>query len=422
MKPRKKVLENGMRIIVVPMKDNPTVTVTAFVEAGSHYETKENNGISHFLEHMFFKGTSKRPSPVVVANELDGMGASANAFTGEEYTGYYAKTRAKNFKKALDVISDMYLHSTLPEEEINKERGVIIEEINMYEDLPMRRVQEVLTELMYGDQPAGRRILGPKNNIKKFSREDFAKYRKEHYVAKKTVVIVAGKIDPEVAFAEIEKKFSGISEKPRKKKEVVKESQRSPQAKVSYKKSDQSHFILGFRSHPLGHKYSTQLDMLATILGRGFSSRLFRKLRGEMGVCYYARAYSEQLTDHGVFTIAAGVDNTRTHEVVSEILNEVRNIKKDAVSEEELNKAKEFTIGNFLMEIESSDQQSMYYGLQELLRQKTKTAQEVVKEIKKVTPRQIQKVAQDIFQNKNINFGIIGPFKNKKSFERVLKL
>lgn len=422
MKPRRKVLKNGVRIIVVPMKDNPTVTVMALVEAGSQYETKENNGISHFLEHMFFKGTSKRPSPAVVANELDGMGASANAFTGEEYTGYHAKTRAKNFKKVLDVISDMYLHSTLPEEEIQKERGVIIEEINMYKDLPGRSVQDILINIMYGDQPAGRSIIGPKKNIRRFTREDFANYRHEHYVAKKTVVVVAGNVDANDVFKEVGKKFEGISDKPRKKKLTVKEKQVKPQVKLQYKKSDQTHFIFGFRSHALGHKDSVVLDVLATILGRGFSSRLFRKLRGEMGVCYYVRAGSEQSTDHGIFTISSGVDNKRAQEVTAEILNELRLMKKDAVSEEELTKAKEFMIGNFLMGLESSEDQAVYYGFQELLRQKTKTPQEIIKEIKSVTSSQVQRVAKEVFQNKKMNLAIIGPSKNKKPFEKLLKL
>jgi len=208
----------------------------------------------------------------------------------------------------------------------------------------MRSVFEVLNSVMYGDQPAGRSIAGPKKNIRRFTRDDFANYRRENYVAKKTVVVVGGNIDPSTAFKEVEAQFEDISEKPRRKKRPVKETQRNPQVKVKYKKSDQVHFVFGFRSRPLGHKDSAQLKLLATILGKGFSSRLFRKLRGEMGVCYYVRADSEQATDHGVFTVSSGVDTKRTEEVITEILNELREIKKNGVEEDELAKAKELRI------------------------------------------------------------------------------
>ena len=191
----KEVLPNGMRIIVAPMKENPTVTVFVLVEAGSKYEKKENNGISHFLEHMCFKGTTKRPTHKEITTEFDGLGCDSNAFTSQEYTGYYAKSDSANFEKILDIVSDIYLNSTFPESEIEKEKGVIIEEINMYKDLPKAIVSEEFVKLLYGDQPAGWTIAGNKENILKIKREDFVNYRKNHYVARATTVVVAGNVN-----------------------------------------------------------------------------------------------------------------------------------------------------------------------------------------------------------------------------------
>lgn len=188
----KTILKNGLRVITVPMEKSPTVTVFVLVEAGSEYEEKEENGLSHFLEHMCFKGTKRRPNCSDLSQELDEIGAVYNAFTSNEYTGYYAKAQFDQVDKILDIVSDMYLNPILPQAEIEKERGVIIEEINMYEDLPQRKVQNVLSDLVYGDQPAGRTILGPKENINKFNREDFLNYRAKHYVAEATTLIVAG--------------------------------------------------------------------------------------------------------------------------------------------------------------------------------------------------------------------------------------
>src|SRR5574343_451344 len=190
MKFSKKVLKNGLRVITVPMKENPTTTVLVLVEAGSKYEEKRVNGISHFLEHMCFKGTTKRQKAIDISKELDAIGSQYNAFTAQEYTGYYAKSDAKHFKKIFDVVSDIYLNSTFPEAELEKEKGVIIEEINMYEDLPPRHVQDMVMEILYGDQPAGWNIAGVKENILNMKREDFVQYKQAHYVPSATTLVV----------------------------------------------------------------------------------------------------------------------------------------------------------------------------------------------------------------------------------------
>ena len=209
----KKKLKNGLRVITVPMKENPTVTVLVLVGTGSDYETKRINGISHFLEHMCFKGTTKRPNGKMISHELDALGCQYNAFTDHEMTGYYAKGDAKNFNQIFDVISDIYLNSTFPEPEIEKEKGVIIEEINMYEDMPHRHVQEMFEEVLYGDQPAGWNIAGPRENIRTMVRDDFVSYKKAHYVASSTVIIVAGSVTQKEVDAQVAKYFSGIDQR-----------------------------------------------------------------------------------------------------------------------------------------------------------------------------------------------------------------
>ncbi len=207
---KKIVLDNGLRIIIVPKPDSLTTTILILVEAGSKYETKEINGISHFLEHMCFKGTKKRPQPIDIASELDAIGANYNAFTSMEYTGYFAKAQPNHFDITLDVVSDIYMNQIFNHQEIDKERGVIIEEINMYEDLPMRRVQELFTTLLYGDQPAGWDIAGRKEVIKKITRDDFINYHNKHYLAKSSLVVVAGKFNENEVAEKIKLAFSSI--------------------------------------------------------------------------------------------------------------------------------------------------------------------------------------------------------------------
>ncbi len=421
MKFTKKILENGLRVITVPMKDNPTVTVLVLVEAGSKYETKKINGLSHFLEHMCFKGTTKRPNAIDISKELDTLGAQYNAFTSQEYTGYYAKSDAKHFKKIFDVISDIYLNSTFPEAEMQKEKGVIIEEINMYEDMPNRHVQDLIMKLLYGNQPAGWNIAGEKKNILDMKRDNFVEYKKGHYLPEATTLVVAGKINEKKVLNEVKKVFSKISYDKKAQKLKTKEIQKKPQALVSFKKTDQTHFVLGIRSYNLFNKKNATLAVLAGILGGGMSSRLFQKLREEMGVGYYVRAYNDTYTDHGFFQISAGVDNKRINEVLKAVLLECKKLKNYKVSEEELNKVKEFLIGNMKLSLESSDDIANFYGIQELLKKEIKTAEKKAIEIRKVTGNQIKSLANNIFKNNKLNLALIGPFKNKSKFLKTLK-
>ncbi|KKQ66338.1 MAG: M16 family peptidase [Candidatus Daviesbacteria bacterium GW2011_GWA2_38_24] len=421
MKFSKKVFKNGLRVITVPMRDNPTITVLVLVEAGSKYEEKKVNGISHFLEHMCFKGTTKRSKAIDISKELDALGSQYNAFTAQEYTGYYAKSDAKHFKKIFDIVSDIYLNSTFPEAEMQREKGVIIEEINMYEDLPQRHVQDLMMKLLYGDQPAGWNIAGEKKNILNMKRDDFINYHQKHYLPEATALIVAGEITEKQVMSEVNKIFGKLVRGEKGHKIKVKEKQTKPQVLIGFKKTDQTHFVLGVRTYNLFNKKNTILSVLGGVLGGGMSSRLFVKLREEMGVGYYVRAYNDSYTDHGFFQISAGVDNKRINEVIQAVILECKKLKNFKVSQEELDKVKECLIGNMKLSLESSDDIANFYGGQELLKHKIYGTEEKAKKIRKVTASQIQTLARDIFANKKLNLALIGPFKNRARFLKILK-
>lgn len=422
MQYKKTVLENGLRVITVPMKDNPTVTVFVLVEAGSKYETKDKNGISHFLEHMCFKGTKNRPNNFDISTELDTIGSVYNAFTGHEYTGYYAKAEYTQLPKLLDVVSDLYLNPILDEQEIEKEKGVIIEEVNMIEDLPQHKVQYLLMELMYGDQPAGWTIVGPKENIKKMQKEDFLNYRNKFYVSSATTVIVAGNFEENSTINEITKIFSSMPKIEKGSKEKVKDVQVKPAVSIFKKDTDQTHIALGIRSFDIQDKRNKIMEVLVGILDAGMSSRLFKKLRDEMGVCYYVNAGHDAMTDHGIFSISAGVDNKRVKEVVSVILNELNKLKTELVSEAELNKVKQNLIGTMYLGLESSNALAKFYGFQEVMNEKLKTPEEIKAEINSVTSLQIKELANEIFKDESLNLAIVGRFEDESEFESILKL
>ena len=418
---KKTTLKNGLRIITVPMKDTPTATVLVLVEAGSKYETKDINGLSHFLEHMCFKGTTNRPKASDISRELDSLGAQYNAFTSQEFTGYYAKAQSKKLPQLIDIIADMYVNPIFDEKEIEKEKGVIVEEINMYEDMPQRHVQEIFTHLLYGDQPAGWDIAGPKEIVRAMTRNHFVNYREKHYVTKGTIVIVAGKINEAAVHKQILKAFEKTSSAEKNGKLPVKEKQNAPALAIKEKKTDQMHLVLGVRSYDVFDKKLATLKVLSSALGGGMSSRLFYRMRDQMGVCYYVRAGSDEFTDHGVFSVAAGVDKTRLIESVRAILEECRKFVDEPLSVAELRKTKDYLIGNLYLGLESSDEIAEFAGMQEVLKREVKKPDELASKIEKVTARDVQKVARELFQNKRLNLAVIGDVKDKIALKKALK-
>jgi predicted Zn-dependent peptidase len=417
----KTVLENGLRVITVPMKDNPTVTVLMLVEAGSKYENKNNNGISHFLEHMCFKGTTKRPSNNDISLELDNIGSHYNAFTSQEMTGYYAKAQYIHIDKLLDIVSDMYLNPLLPEIEIEKEKGVIIEEINMREDIPQYKVQNLITELVYGDQPAGWDIAGPKENIKKMTREDFVNYRNKFYIAGASTLVISGNFEEVKILEEVKKIFSVMPKKEKGIKDEVRESQSKPEIALFKKETDQTHMVLGVRTFSLYDKRDRVMDILVGVLDAGMSSRLFKKLRDEMGVCYYVGASQDASTDTGFFSVSAGVDSSRVKEVISVILGELNKLKTELVPPEELQKVKQNIAGTMYLGLESSDSLAKFYGGQEIINDKIRTPEEKKAELDTVTAEEVMTLAQEIFVDKSLNLAIVGRFEDKADFENILK-
>lgn len=412
-------LKNGLRVILIPKKESLATTVAVLVSAGSKYETKKINGLSHFLEHMCFKGTVRRPKAVDISGELDGIGAEYNAFTSQEYTSYFAKAKNEAFDEILDLVSDLYLNPTFDAKEIETERGVIIEEINMYEDLPMRKVQELFMELVYGDQPAGWSIAGTKENIKKLGREDFVSYRSKHYLPESTIVVVSGGFEEKDAAQKIEKSFSSLRAGMKEQKAKVKEAQENPEELVYFKESDQAHLVLGVRAFDIFDKRRYALHVLSDVLGGGMSSRLFQKVRGELGAAYYVYSSPDLYSDHGLLAISAGIDHLKVDEVIKSILGLCVDLKNKRVEEKELEKAKNHIIGKFLLSLETSDELAYFYGMQEVIGMKISSPDQFVKKIQSVNAEDVQNIARDVFKDSRLNLALIGPLKDK-SFKHIL--
>jgi predicted Zn-dependent peptidase len=418
---KKFVLPNGLRVILVPQKQSLTTTVMVSVKAGSEYENKNNNGISHFLEHMCFKGTVKRPKAINISEELDGLGANYNAFTSQESTSYYAKVKNDNILKVLEIVTDMYLNPIFDSSEIEKERGVIIQELNMYEDLPQRKVHELFFNLVYGDQPAGWDIGGKKEIIQKLKREDFVTYREKYYLPNTTVVTISGGGVNEKTLNLVKKYFAHLKKGKKINKVKTIENQTKPQALAKFKKVDQTHLVLGLRAFNIFNPQKYALYLAANILGGSMSSRLFQKIREELGAAYYVHADTDLYLDHGLLTVSAGVAHEKVEVVIQKILEEFVNLAQNEVSQKELEKAKEHWIGNFFMALESSDAWASYYSGQEILGLPIQDPKEIAKLIQKVTSKDILQVMKQIVKNKRLNLALIGPFQ-KKNFADILRL
>ena len=419
---KKTTLSNGLRIITVPQKSTQAVTVLVLVGTGSKYETREINGISHFLEHMFFKGTKNMPDKLEIAETLDKVGGIYNAFTGEEYTGYYAKTAFSKFDLALKWVSDIYLNSLLPEKEVKREKGVIIEEINMIYDNPMSRVGLLWNRLLYGDQPAGWDIAGTKETVSSIGRKDLFEYMKEQYTAPNTIVCVAGRIEEEEAIEKVKRYFSSMkSSKPREKAEVI-ENQKKPDSLIDYKETDQTHLCLGVRGYNVLHPKKYAQDVLAVLLGGMMSSRLFMEVREKLGLAYYIKTESDCNPDTGFLVTQAGVENSNTQKAVSTILKEYRKISQKKVPAGELKKAKEYIKGKMALSLESSDELAAFYGVHELLEKRILTPKEIYAKIDKVTSSDVLAVAKDIFRPEGLNLALVGPHKDHKAFDKLLRL
>lgn len=417
------VFPNGLRLITVPMAHTKTVTVLVMVGTGSRYETKDINGVSHFLEHMMFKGTQKRPGALDISHELDSIGAESNAFTSKEYTGYYAKAGAEHFDFVLDVIADIFLNSKLDANEIDKERGVVIQEINMNFDNPMRHISDVYEELLYGDQPLGWDITGPKENISNIKAEKFREYFNTHYFAKNTVIAIAGNVTLKQVKEQTAKYFSDMREQELLKPLPVKINQTKPGLKIFHKDTDQTHILFGVRGYDIFHPRKEVVKIIATILGGGMSSRLFSEVREKRGLAYYVSAGADSYADAGDLTSSAGLETKSLKTAIEVIAGEFRKLKKEPVPEKELKKAKDYIKGRLAISFESSDELASFYASQELLEKKMLTPEERFEKLNKVTAEEIYEVANDIFRAEKLNLSVIGPLsEDDQSLYELMKL
>lgn len=442
---QKHTFPNGLRLITIPMPSLASVTVLIMVGVGSRFEEKEINGISHFLEHMAFKGTKKRPTALAISSLIDGIGGEFNAFTIKDHTGFYIKAAVKHLPLTLDVLSDMLLYSKFDPMEIEKERGVIIEEINMYEDTPIKKIGDLYENLLYGDTKLGRDIAGRKEAIKKVKREDFLSYINSFYSPANTIVTIAGGITesvkdtpgeswPTLALRPatpgvkgsvkslVEKYLGGWKPKKVVQPDIMPDGQKEPAVLVRYKDTNQAHLCLGVRSYHLAHPSRFALGVLTALLGGGMSSRLFIQVRERRGLAYYIHSTNEMYQDVGNFVTQAGIDVVRIGEAIAVILEEFKKATAEKVKEEELTKAKEFLKGRFTLELEDSKSVASLFAGSWLLEDKIRTPDEIMMKIDEVTPFDVKKVACDIFKEETLNLAIIGPYKDEERFRKILKL
>ena len=420
MKHTRFVLKNGLRVVVVPMPAVESVTTMVMVGVGSRYEQKSTSGISHFLEHMAFKGTKKRPTALEIATLLDGIGAESNAFTSKEVTAYHIKSAATHIDTSFDVLSDILMHSTLPEEEINREKGVILEEFNMYEDMPMRKIGDVFENLMFGNVPLGWDILGDRAIIKSATRAKFTKFMETYYSASNMTLVVVGKVSPDEVKKLAIKYFSGLKkfDTTSYKKFVRKNSQ--AEVYIKTKKTEQTHFAMGVATGGLSDKKDRfALSVLSAILGGGMSSRLFYEVRERRGLAYYVRAYVDRYMDTGYLAAFAGVDNARALESIKVVHAELRRAATGDFNSAEIKKAKEFIKGHFVLGLEDTGSVAVYYGSDELLERQIEDPSEVLEKIEKVTEADVVRVAKK-YLTQPFKLAVIGNYKDPEKFKKII--
>ncbi|HEV2339967.1 MAG TPA: pitrilysin family protein [Patescibacteria group bacterium] len=417
----KTLLSNGLRLITVPMDSLESATVLVMVGVGSRYENKRNNGISHFLEHMPYKGTISKPSPMIIAKILDGIGGEWNAFTGKEVIGYYIKSASTHLHVTTELLADLLQHPLLDREEIEKEKGVIIEEMNMYEDNPMRKIGDMYDTLLYGDTPMGWDISGTKEVIRNVKREDFIRYMQSFYSANNITIVVTGGIHEKNVQNLIEKHFGKMKSFPTLKALRVTENQTKPEMLFKKKKIEQAHIALGLRTVPIEHKDRYALDILAAIMGGGTSSRLFYEVREKRGLAYYVRTSSDNYVDCGTLVTSAGVDLGRVEEAVKVIIAETRRMmKKENITKEEIERAKEMIKGHLVLELEDSRSVASFYAHQEILESKVETPEEVLRHIDKVTAEEVKAVAREYLE-RPLNLALIGNIPDAQRLKKLLQ-
>ncbi len=421
---QKTVLDNGLRILISTMPHTRSVSVGFFIGVGSRYESEERNGITHFIEHMLFKGTTKRPTSKDISLAIEGIGGVFNASTGRELTTYWAKVAQDHFPVALDVLTDMLLNSKVDEEEMEKERGVIIEEINMNLDHPADWVHQLATELIWPDHPLGRDQAGTKESVSGLTRAMMRDYLKDHYQPANSVLAIAGNIEHDEAVKEIAAQLGDWGKKRRRSFLPMEQTQDGARVKVEHRPSQQAHLCLVMPGIPLSHEDRYNLSLLNTILGQGMSSRLFLEVREKRGLAYSVYSYVSLLQDTGLIGVHAGVDVQQIDAALEAILAELGTARQELVGDEELTKAKEFTKGRLLLQMEDSFAVASWVGRQELLEERVLSVDEVLEAVDAVTAEDVQRVAQALFLEGGLNLAVVGPYESSQEehFRSLLRI
>lgn len=417
MKISRTVLKNGMRVVSSPSKDTKSVAIQFMMKTGSRNETKGIGGISHFLEHMVFKGTEKRPTAVQIARDIERLGALNNAFTDKEHTGYFIKTTSKHFDEAVEILYDMIFNSALRKEDIATESKVILEEKKMYEENPRMNIGDLFEEVFFDDERLSQNIVGTEKSIKGVERKDFLSYLTKYYTAKNMVVSVAGDI-PENYLSVLEKQLGGI----RTGKETNWGSEkREPMLKkiaLNYKDNFQSNLIMGYPGLKISDKNINVLKALSVIVGGGMSSRLFQQVREKRGLAYDIHTELGTYSDSGYFAVVAGIDSMRVEEALIVTAEEINSVL-ESLTEEELEIAKERMKGSIAFNFEDSLKRASYYAEREIYNLELLTEEEMIKRIEGITLLSVKEMAEEIFSKKPA-LALIGPFKNKEKFVKIL--
>ncbi|MBU1132253.1 insulinase family protein [Patescibacteria group bacterium] len=415
---------NKAKLILIPFLDTKAITVLFLFGVGSRYEEKIINGASHFIEHLMFKGTKKRPTTLDISKDLDAVGAEFNAMTSKDYTGYYIKINHEQVELAVDILSDMLLNSKFDPTEIKREKGVIIEEINMYHDNPLMYIESVFEESVFQGSSLGWDISGPVSAIRKMTRKQLLDYRNKHYRPENLVIAVAGKIDSKITGL-IKKRFVDKLDKddePLQEFVPFQPDQSAPRVKIQYRKTKQVQVALGFPCFGYNDPRIYALHLLTIILGGNMSSRLFISVRERRGLAYFVRCYPNFYQESGNFMVQSGLDITRLDEALKVILHELKKVKTEIMTKKELDDAREFLRGKTILNLEDSSNLAEYFAKQELLTGKMLTPEQKLKKYEQVTPSMIKEVANEIFQKKLFNLALIGPFKSKEKFFEQIDL
>ncbi len=421
--------KNGLRVLTVPMTSLESVTVTVWVKTGSRNEEARTNGISHFLEHMVFKGSQKRPVAKLISEAVDSIGGEFNAATNKDWTNFYIKSRPQNLETAMDVLSDMVLHPILDEQEIEREKGTIVQELNMYEDTPMIKIGDVFEELMFDGNSLGWDVGGVEKTVRNIMQSDFLAYRDTHYYPENMIISISGGVNEKTALNLAKKYFGDFkSTKSTFKDRIFKAEQTKPQFRLKSKKNEQAHFILGFlgdgRNYDSangGQKKYAQ-SVLSSILGGGMSSRLFIEVRERRGLAYSVRSLIERYQEIGYFGAYAGVDPKKVEEAISIVLEQHYGIanKSLPITTIELSKAKEYLKGHLALGLEDTQAVGEFFAFQELFSDTVRTPEEIYKKIDEVTVEDVYREAKRLFIPSHLNLAVIGPYTKESKFKKLL--